>query len=118
MNHRQSNITTRARHALALVALATLGAAAAPAALAADTAQVAVRYTDLDLETEAGAQALYARIAAAARRVCPEHDARDLHRSRAARECRADAIERAVSAVGNERLAAIDAARRTKSRVS
>ena len=50
MNHRHNNPVSRARHALALAALAALAATAAPAAIAAerDTAQVAVRYADLD----------------------------------------------------------------------
>jgi UrcA family protein len=120
MSNRHETKPSRARHALALTVLAALAATAAPAALAggSDTAQVAVRYADLDLDTEAGARTLYARIAAAARSVCPAPDARDLHRSRAARECQANAIAQAVGAVGSTRLAAIEAARRGKSRLT
>ncbi len=96
----------------AILSAATLIIAAAPARAAGEDtpAQYVVRYTNLDLQTDAGASALYRRIAAAARQVCPDYS-REPARVAAMRACRADAIERAVAGVGNERLAAIHAAR-------
>jgi UrcA family protein len=60
-----------------------------------------VRLDDLDLNTAAGAQTLYDRIAAAARIVCrgPYHAQ--------VRKCRARALADAVSTVGNPLLTSI-----------
>jgi UrcA family protein len=73
--------------------------------------QAIVKYADLDIESDAGALALYRRIASAAHEVCPDNGTRDLRRWQAARECRDQAMARAISQVGSVRLAAIRAAR-------
>ncbi len=78
--------------------------------------QAVVRYGDLDLATEAGTARLYQRISAAAERVCPSADARDLKRAQVARSCQAEAIERAVASVGNARLASLQANRGRRGR--
>lgn len=95
---------------------AMLSSMAAAPAVATDRAahespQTVVRYDDLDLTTDAGARALYERIADAARRVCPDDNGvRDLVRTRNARVCRDTAIARAIEDMGNEKLAAIQQA--------
>jgi UrcA family protein len=95
---------------------ATLIIGAATAAYAGEPAPeaptVRVSYNDLNLATEKGTLALYARIVSAADKVCRVSDIRDLHQIAAANACRAQAIERAVRDVGNERLAAVYTARR------
>jgi UrcA family protein len=92
-----------------IIGAATSAFAAAPADAA---PSVRVSYNDLNLATEQGTLALYARIVSAAHKVCQVSDIRDLHQTAAASECRAQAIERAVRDVGNERLAAVYTARR------
>jgi UrcA family protein len=84
------------------------------AAAPADTApSVTVAYGDLNLASEQGSGALYARIVAAARQVCyvGSVDIRDLQRYNQARSCEARAIAAAVQAVHSPQLAAIHSAR-------
>jgi UrcA family protein len=87
-----------------VLALSTLMFLAAPAAHAAnrvgDVATKTVRFRDLDLSTQLGAQALYDRIEAAAREVCRGAELADYD------ACRARAIEDAVRGVGNPLLSA------------
>ncbi|HTY51010.1 MAG TPA: UrcA family protein [Steroidobacteraceae bacterium] len=73
---------------------------------------VAVRYSASDLATTAAADALYRRIQSAAAKVCPDADLADLARYRVARQCREQAIERAVESVHSPLLAAVSAAHR------
>jgi UrcA family protein len=102
--------------ALTLV-FATLPAHAGTPASA--ESRVAVRYADLDLASDAGAAALYQRIAAAAREVCPGYfESRHLLHRQAVRECRESAIARAIEAIDSPRLAAIQAARTSRARAS
>ncbi len=84
----------------------TLGVAGA-ATPADEAPSVVVAYGDLDLGTENGVQALYNRIAAAASRVCPPQDGRDLKRFFAFKSCREAAIARAVSEIKSPQLAAL-----------
>lgn len=102
------------RVSLGAVLLTTVlaGMAATPAVAADpasnDSPQAVVRYGDLDITTDAGALALYNRIADAAQRVCPDdRGVRDLRRARDARDCRDAAVARAIHALGNEKVAAI-----------
>jgi UrcA family protein len=95
--------------AMLIIGAATSAFAAAPAA---EAPSIRVSYNDLNLTTEQGTLALYARIVSAAGKVCRMSDVRDLHQISAANECRAQAIERAVRDVGSERLAAVYTARR------
>ena len=103
------------RSAAALLALtACVGmlstASAAPSDDAGDAPKITVRYSDLDLSTEAGAKSLYNRISMAARQVCPSDDSRELSRFAIARACQHAAVERAVRAVNSPHLAAAYAA--------
>lgn len=115
-------VAVRAALAVALTTVSLL-IASAPARAAERTGdeaplQFVVRYTDLDLQTEAGALALYTRISTAARRVCPDEGSRNLQWLAAIRACRAQAIDRAVSGIGSEKLAAIHAARMQRGSVA
>jgi UrcA family protein len=117
MNPTNSRFThgRRAFTALGALAACLIGAAgSALAAIPADGAPtVTVRYGDLNLATDRGNSALYARIRAAARQVCfSDHvDMRDLGRYAEARRCEAHAISQAVQAVHSPRLAALYGAR-------
>lgn len=62
-----------------------------------DAPSVQVSYADLDLSKEAGAEALYRRIQAAARSVCVRADGRDIERFRLSRQCYDDSIEGALA---------------------
>src|SRR2546429_8872336 len=95
------------RASAALTACLIVGASAYAAAPADPSPSVRVSYHDLDLATEQGTQALYARIVLAARRVCEVSDIRKLAEVAAANACREQAIARAVRDVNNPRLAAI-----------
>ncbi len=78
---------------------------------------VAVRYGDLNLATDAGVDALYARVSYAARQVCAVGglDIRNLREFAAERACESQAIERAVHSVQAPKVAASFAARREHS---
>lgn len=102
--------TSRGAAALILVLGAGTIATASAAAVDADVPSIVVRYGDLNLSTEQGAQALYRRIAFVAKQVCPDGESRGLESLNHARACQRGAIERAVKAVHNERLAAAHAA--------
>lgn len=109
------NLGGRLRAAVAFTALAACTAVGAvgsaqAATGASDAPTVKVRYSDLDLSTEQGSLALYGRIVAAAYQVCAA-DIRDLDAMAAARECRAQAIARAVRDVNSPRLASVYAER-------
>jgi len=70
-----------------------------------DVLSIAVKYDAATLDSEAGARALYARLAKAAVEVCPNYDPHFI--SREVQLCRSHAIENAVARVHNERLAAV-----------
>jgi UrcA family protein len=104
-----ASIALRAALAVAATALLTVGPAYAECEKEkqAQLLQAKVRYSDLDLTSQDGAATLYRRIVNAARRVCPDAGARDPDLARRIRECREQAVDRAVGAVGSPRLAAI-----------
>jgi UrcA family protein len=95
--------------ALAACIIAGTAHAGSPAA----APSVAVPYGDLNLTTERGADALYARLTAAARQVCAADglDIRNLQAYAAARSCESQAIARAVHEVHSPKVAARLAAR-------
>ncbi len=72
---------------------------AAMAAPVADGQSVAVRYSDLDLTTNAGTQALQTRIDHAARAVCGSADVRDLLGMHEVQHCRQVALSSAAPQV-------------------
>lgn len=96
----------------ALSALATAALAAAPTvASAAEPAAVApattVYYNFSELATDQGTRALYQRITRAAQAVCPSSDPLDLTAWSESRECKRQAVERAIGQIHNDRLAAV-----------
>jgi UrcA family protein len=91
----------------ACLATGAAGVARADAATG-ETPAVTVAYGDLNLDSAQGSVALYARIAAAARKVCAmPDDIRDLGALASARSCERQAIARAVAVVNSPRLAAV-----------
>jgi UrcA family protein len=75
---------------------------AAPSAQADDARSETVKFTDLNLDSQAGVEALYGRIHAAARRVC-EQPAGELP---ALKKCMAKAESQAIRKVNNSLLTA------------
>ena len=69
-----------------------------------DAPAQAVKYQDLNLNTDAGVQVLYKRIQAAADQVCGNVDGRDLQVARAHKACVAQAVQGAVATVNNQML--------------
>jgi len=104
------------RYALitALSACIAIGAAAAAAHAGEPSASapaVKVGYHDLNLATDAGNSALYARLEKAAAKVCVVDDIRDLAAVAARPACEQQAIARAVREINSPRLAALYSAR-------
>ena len=84
---------------------------ASAARLDSDAPSVVVKYSEQSLATDDGAYALYRRITNAAKQVCPADDnTRDLKRQSLIKECRNQAIARAIRQIDNSRLAALHAA--------
>ncbi len=106
-----NSLTGQRRSVLALAVLAAGLISAAAQAATDDSAppQVTVRYSDLNLNTDQGTNALYARIVAAARTVCqaPEVDIRDLPAVAREHACEEQAVAHAVSDAHNARLASM-----------
>jgi UrcA family protein len=86
-----------------------IGAAAAGVANAvtpdADAPRIMVKYDPATLDSDAGARALYARLAKAAAEVCPNFEPHFI--SPQVQVCRSHALEDAVAKVHNERLVAV-----------
>jgi UrcA family protein len=103
---------------LAVCAAAGMLAAAAmraEPATAVEVAQITVDYSDLDLGMAHGVQVLHSRLAAAAERVCPSSTGLvRIEVRQAARECREQALAKAVREIGNAELAAVHAATTTR----
>jgi len=110
MTSQTLTIGARLRAATTLTAIAACLAVGTLGTARADEPSMKVSYQDLNLSTEQGSQALYARIAAAARAVCTAEDIRDLRARPAVETCREQAIARAVHNVDSPRLAALYAA--------
>jgi UrcA family protein len=73
----------------------------------AETGAVTVRYSPAALTSETGARNVYAQIRSAARQVCGQPGSRALQDQRATRECRRQAVAKAVAAIGSPTLAAV-----------
>jgi len=68
-----------------------------------------VRFDDLNLDRQAGAETLYKRLESAARRVCGARQTGSvfLHDTRDWKRCQADALQRAVARIDNTHLTAV-----------
>jgi UrcA family protein len=97
---------------VALFGVAAVGASAAFASPVSAPRQV-VRYDGAILSTDAGARALYAKLARAAEKVCP--NTYSLVNNKFVQECREQAIAGAIAKIGNQRLAELHAAASSKS---
>ncbi|MBS0376832.1 MAG: UrcA family protein [Proteobacteria bacterium] len=98
-----------ARHTLKLLAAGLGGwllASSAFAATPAETPSQRVRYTELDLNKDAGVERLYVRLRGAAEHVCGTADLRDLKAFAAQKACVRESLDRAVEAVHSARLSA------------
>ena len=94
---------------IAALAVAVLSAASFAVAAHAGDAFVnagsrVVRYSDLNLSSEAGAQVLYRRIHYAAVQVCGDTSSRQLDQAAAAKACMEKAIASSVWAVNSAQL--------------
>jgi UrcA family protein len=93
-----------------LVALVAAGLAFAGSAAVAspqtESRTVTVNYADLDLESAAGIESLYARIRSAAKKVCGSAERHDFAAQADLRSCREAALEQAVAKIDNAALAA------------
>jgi UrcA family protein len=92
-----------------LMGLMVLAAAQAPAATF--DSGVVVKYADLDINTAAGAEQLYARIRQAATEVCPQVSFIEISRYLASQRCQEEVVAHAVGSIGNPQLAAVHASR-------
>jgi UrcA family protein len=68
-----------------------------------------VHYSDLDLDSKQGAEALYARLRGAARQVCSPLESIELHRLGLWKNCFDDAMTNAVGQVNKTMLSALHA---------
>jgi len=87
----------------ALIAGLAIGLAGSPALAERETCSFTVSYADLNLESEAGAKALFYRIRAASRDACeawPTNHRGSLQVARAAKECYRTTLRKAVDQLG------------------
>jgi len=96
----------------ALAAAGVLGVATAGAATNSDVPSVVVKYDEQSLSTDRGVKDLYAKIVRASRQVCPNagDSIRDLRLQALIKECRDQAVARAIAKIDNAQLAALYAA--------
>jgi len=66
-----------------------------------------VHYGDLNLDSEQGTQALYARLRGAARQVCSPFESSEFPRQRLWKKCFNNAVADAVGEIGATRLSAL-----------
>ncbi len=90
--------------ALAAVSIASVAQMAQADAVVGSRPALTVRYSDLNLDTQAGAATLYQRIRHAAAQVCGKVDSRRLDEVIAAQGCMNEAVASSVAAVGNAQL--------------
>jgi UrcA family protein len=89
-----------------------LGGTASNVVLAQDTPDasapaITIHYSDLDLAQPSGVQALYRRVATAAKTVCEHGNIRDLARYAASQKCFDQAMSKAVEEIGVPQLNAL-----------
>jgi UrcA family protein len=85
---------------------------------AAELPRVTVRYTDLNLNTRAGVEALYARLRAAARDVCSVGLRRSLNDVMASKRCYRQTLATAVETIKWPTLSALHRAETTRDDLS
>jgi UrcA family protein len=102
----------RFKFALPMLAggLACALAGTAGAAAMDEVPSIVVRYDSQALATDDGVRKLYRRIVAAAGQVCPDAPIGYLTATQRVKQCRAQAIARAIGQINDARLAALYAA--------
>jgi UrcA family protein len=80
---------------LSALALCTVGFGSAANAQRIERVSVKVKYSDLNLASEAGQAALHSRIKSAVLKVCGKDEAGDLNLRSLQQKCRADALRNA-----------------------
>jgi len=104
--------------AFAALTCGALGVAAETVARSVNIANVTVRYADLDLNTPAAIDELYARLRAASRSVCNVGERRSLAEAMAAKSCYAQVLGAAVDDAKLPTLAALHRAESGRARRS
>jgi UrcA family protein len=108
MSSRNARILARTLLPLVLVASVTAWAGPHKPPASLDPPPITVRYEDLNLDTPAGARALYARISTAATKVCGPAFASWYPQKRAkAKECYQTTVDNAILQVNRPRLTAL-----------
>jgi UrcA family protein len=102
-----ASITARARVVAGVIGLAALGAAAQVSASELRGPDVVVRYGDLNLSTQSGAETLYARIQLAAAQVCRRPDSIELLIRAASVRCQNELVAHTVASLRSPQLAAV-----------
>jgi len=98
----------RTRFSASLVGALLLGASfggVAAEPVGANTRSISIEYGDLELRNGPAVDRLYARLTAAAERVCGEYDARDLRARNEWRACYDAALAEAIARAQNPALA-------------
>ncbi|HET9159978.1 MAG TPA: UrcA family protein [Caulobacteraceae bacterium] len=94
--------------AAAAMCLSTVAAPAAQAAVSEPEIRIKVRFTDLDIGTDAGAREVLRRIKVAAETICgPAPDRRELAATGVWEACVSRSVNRAVADLGSARVAAL-----------
>ncbi|MEO1203737.1 MAG: UrcA family protein [Pseudomonadota bacterium] len=96
--------------ALALAVIAVPAATASPSSV--DAARISVSFADLNIDSEAGARALYSRLQQASASVCNKDSLRELGSLAAhakAEACYDETLDEAVAEVGSKTLSKIHA---------
>ena len=104
--------------AFGLLTSASIGVSAQEVERGSVIPAVTVRYDDLNLNTPAGVDALYARLRAAARTACDVRGTRPLAEIMAARACYQDALGAAVDNVRSQPLSSLHRAERPRAHAS
>ena len=104
--------------AFGVLATGSLAVNARSVERAAGIPSVTVRYADLNLNTAAGVEALYARLRAAARGVCNVGERRPLNEAIGAKTCYRQVLAAAVDEVKSLTLSALHRAETTREDVS
>ncbi|HLZ83135.1 MAG TPA: UrcA family protein [Caulobacteraceae bacterium] len=100
-----SKTTFAAIAAISLFAGVSTASAATPSG---DTVSVTISYNDLDLSTNAGARAMFARITHAAGEICgTQPDPQLLDAQKAYKGCMSSVTEHAVAKLGSARVSAV-----------
>ena len=99
-----SKTTLAAVAAITLFAGVSTASAATPSG---DNVSVTISYSDLDLNTNAGARAMFARITHAAGEICgAQPDSQGLDQTRAYKGCMTSVTNRAVAKLGSAKVSA------------